>query len=73
MLDMAVGIVNRGSASLGTLIGAVAGGRKGAATGAAVGAGAGTAVQASTRGQQVKVPSETKIDFILKNSLTVNR
>jgi len=62
-----------GGAGLGALIGAVAGGGKGAAIGAAVGAGAGTAVQASTRGQQVKVPSETKIDFRLKNRLTVNR
>ncbi len=60
-----------GGSALGALIGAIAGGGKGAAIGAAVGAGAGTAVQASTRGQQVRVPSETKIDFILKAPLTV--
>lgn len=62
-----------GGAGLGALIGAIAGGGKGAAIGAAVGAGAGTAVEASTRGKQVKVPSEAKVDFILKNALTISR
>jgi len=61
-----------GGAGLGALIGAIAGRGKGAAIGAAVGAGAGTAVQAATSGQQVKVPSETKIDFTLKAPLTVS-
>ncbi len=60
-----------GGAGLGALIGAIAGRGKGAAIGAAVGAGAGTAVQAATRGQQVKVPSETKLDFTLKAPVTV--
>jgi outer membrane lipoprotein SlyB len=60
-----------GGAALGGLLGAVLGRGKGAAIGAAVGAGAGTAVQASTRGQQVKVPSETKLDFTLKSPVTV--
>ncbi len=60
-----------GGAGLGALIGAIAGKGKGAAIGAAVGAGAGTAVEAATRGQQVKVPSETKIDFTLKAPITV--
>lgn len=60
-----------GGAALGALIGAIAGRGKGAAIGAAVGAGAGTAVQASTHGQQVKVPSETKLDFTLKSPVTV--
>ncbi len=62
-----------GGAALGALIGAIAGKGKGAAIGAAVGAGAGTAVQAGTRGQQVKVPSETKLDFTLKAPVTVTR
>jgi hypothetical protein len=62
-----------GGAGLGALIGAIAGGGKGAAIGAAVGAGAGTAVEATTRGQQVKVPSEAKVDFTLKNALNINR
>jgi hypothetical protein len=60
-----------GGAVLGTLIGAIAGKGKGAAIGAAVGAGAGTAVQASTKGQQVQIPAETKLDFTLKVPITV--
>lgn len=60
-----------GGAALGGLIGAIAGRGKGAAIGAAIGAGAGTAVQASTHGQQVKVASETKLDFVLKAPVTV--
>ncbi len=60
-----------GGAGLGALIGAVAGGGKGAAIGAGIGAAAGGATQAATKGQQVKVPSETKIDFTLRNQLTV--
>jgi len=35
------------------------------------GAGAGTAVQVSTKGSQVKVPAETKLDFTLKDPVTV--
>ena len=60
-----------GGAGLGAIIGAIAGGRKGAAIGAGAGAAAGGGIQAVTRGQQVKVPSETKIDFTLKSPLTV--
>jgi hypothetical protein len=54
-----------GAAALGALIGGLAGGGKGAAIGAGVGAGGGTAVQAVTKGQQVKIPSETRLDFTL--------
>ena len=53
------------------VIGAIAGGGKGAAIGAAAGAGAGGAYQAATRGKQVKVPSETKLDFQLEQPVTV--
>jgi outer membrane lipoprotein SlyB len=60
-----------GGAGLGALIGAIAGKGKGAAIGAAIGAGAGTAAQAATRGQQVKVPSETKLDFTIKAPFAV--
>ena len=60
-----------GGAVLGALIGAIAGGGKGAAIGSAVGAGAGTGVQVATQGEQVKVPSETKLDFTLKSPVTV--
>jgi len=60
-----------GGAALGALIGAVAGGGKGAAIGAAVGGGAGTGVQVLTKGQQVKIPSETRLDFTLQQSLDI--
>jgi hypothetical protein len=58
-------------AVLGTIIGAIAGGGKGAAIGAAAGAGAGGVYQASTSGKQVKIPSETKLDFQLEQPITV--
>lgn len=60
-----------GGAALGALIGAIAGKGKGAAIGAGVGAAAGTGVQMATHGEQVKIPSETKIDFTLKSPVTV--
>ena len=60
-----------GGAALGALIGAIAGKGKGAAIGGAIGAGAGTAVQASTKGEQVQIPPETKLDFTLKAPLTL--
>ena len=60
-----------GGAALGTVIGAIAGGGKGAAIGAAAGAGAGTAVQVITKGQQVKVPSETLLDFTLQQEVKI--
>ena len=60
-----------GGAAIGGLIGAIAGGGKGAAIGAGAGAATGAGVQAVTRGPQVKVPSETKLDFTLKSAVTV--
>jgi hypothetical protein len=60
-----------GGAVLGAVIGAIAGGGKGAAIGAGVGAGAGTAVQVLTHGQQVRVPSETLLQFSLAQPFTV--
>jgi hypothetical protein len=61
-----------GGAAVGAIIGAIAGGGRGAAIGAGVGAGAGGAVQVFTRGQQVKVPSETLLEFRLQQPVTVN-
>lgn len=55
----------------GGIIGAIAGGGKGAAIGAGIGAGAGTGVQMATKGQTVKIPPETKIDFTLSSPLNV--
>jgi hypothetical protein len=60
-----------GGAVIGTLLGAIVGKGKGAAIGGAIGAGAGTAVQASTKGEQVQIPPETKLDFTLKAPLTL--
>ncbi len=61
-----------GGAALGAIIGAIAGGGKGAAIGAAAGAGAGGAVQVLTKGEQVKVPSETLLEFRLQQPVTVS-
>jgi hypothetical protein len=60
-----------GGAVIGTIIGALAGGGKGAAIGAAAGAGVGGGVQAATKGQQIKLPSETVLNFTLQAPLTV--
>ena len=61
-----------GGAVLGTLLGAVIGGGKGAAIGAATGAGAGGVVQGATKGQQIKIPSETRLDFTLEQPVEVS-
>jgi len=60
-----------GGAVLGTLIGALAGGGKGAAIGAAVGGAGGGVYQGATHGKQVRIPSETKLDFQLDQPVTV--
>jgi hypothetical protein len=60
-----------GGAVLGAIIGGVAAGGKGAAIGAAAGGGAGAGVQILTKGQQVKVPSETLLEFRLQQPATV--
>jgi hypothetical protein len=58
-------------AAIGGIIGAIAGGGKGAAIGAAAGAGAGGGVQAATKSQQIKLPSETVLNFTLQQPITV--
>jgi hypothetical protein len=58
-----------GGAALGAIVGAIAGGKKGAAVGAAVGGGAGTTAVLVTKGDQMKIDSETKINFVLKNDI----
>jgi hypothetical protein len=60
-----------GGAALGALIGGLAGGGKGAAIGAAVGGGAGTGVQVFTKGKQVKIPPETRLDFTLQQPFDI--
>ncbi|HET8549733.1 MAG TPA: hypothetical protein VFL57_17110 [Bryobacteraceae bacterium] len=58
-----------GTAALGAIIGAVAGGGRGAAIGAVTGAAAGGAVQVLTKGQRVRIPSETRLTFTLQQPL----
>lgn len=60
-----------GVAAAGAIIGAIAGGGKGAAIGAAAGGATGAGVQVLTKGAQVKVPSETVLEFRLQQPVTV--
>jgi len=60
-----------GGAVAGAIIGAIAGGGKGAAIGAAAGGGAGAGVQILTKGDKVKVPSETLLEFRLQQPVTI--
>ena len=55
----------------GAIIGAIAGGGEGAAIGAGVGSAAGAGVQLATRGKEVRVPSETLLEFRLDQAATV--
>jgi len=56
-----------GTAAVGAIIGAIAGGGKGAAIGAGAGAAAGAGSQVITGGQRVRIPSETRLTFVLDN------
>jgi len=60
-------------AAIGAIIGGIAGGGKGAGIGAAAGGGLGGGVQAATKGQQVKLPAETVLNFTLQSPLTVTQ
>jgi hypothetical protein len=58
-------------AAIGAIIGGIAGGGKGAGIGAAAGGGLGGGVQAATKGQQIKLSSETVLNFTLQSSVNV--
>ena len=60
-----------GGAIFGAILGAIAGGGRGAAIGATAGSAAGAGVQIFTRGQQVRVPSETLLEFRLQQPAVV--
>jgi len=60
-----------GGAAIGSIIGALAGGGKGAAIGAGTGAGVGAVSEIITKGDEVKIPSETLLDFTLQQSVTI--
>jgi len=57
--------------AIGAVIGGLVGGGKGAAIGAGAGAGGGTVASAASKGQQVQVPAETKLDFTLQQGVSV--
>lgn len=59
-------------AAAGAVIGAIAGGGKGAAIGTLAGGGAGAGFQLATHGQQVSIPSETRLTFRLQSPVVVN-
>ena len=60
-----------GGAAVGSIIGALAGGGKGAAIGAGAGGGLGAGSEIITKGDQVKVPSETLLDFTLQQEVSI--
>jgi hypothetical protein len=58
-----------GATALGAIVGALAGGGRGAAIGAASGAAVGGGAEVLTKGQQVKIPSETRLTFTLQQPI----
>ena len=58
-----------GMAALGTIVGAIAGGGKGAAIGLGSGAAVGAGAEILTKGQRVRIPSETRLTFVLENAV----
>ena len=58
-----------GGAGVGAAIGAIAGGGKGALTGAAIGGAGGTGVVLATRGEDVHYPPESRLRFVLAQSV----
>jgi hypothetical protein len=60
-----------GGAAVGAIIGAIAGGGKGAAIGAGVGGGGGAVWNGVTKGQQIKIPAETMLEFQLEQPVTI--
>jgi hypothetical protein len=60
-----------GTAAVGAIIGAIAGGGKGAAVGAAAGGAAGAGAEIITKGQRVKIPSETRLTFFLDTAVRI--
>jgi hypothetical protein len=60
-----------GGAAVGAAIGAVAGGKKGAAIGAIIGGGTGTTAVLATRGKDLRLEPETKVNFVLSKDLNL--
>ncbi len=66
--DRDAGII-AGGAGVGAVIGAVTGGKKGAAMGAIIGGGTGTTAVLVTKGKDVKIEPETRVNFVLSNDV----
>jgi len=62
------GAVVGGATALGAILGGIAGGGRGAAIGAGSGAAVGVGAEVLTKGQRVKIPSETRLVFTLQQS-----
>jgi len=60
-----------GGAAVGAILGGIIGGGKGAAIGAASGGAVGAGANTVTRGEQVKIPSESLVNFKLQNTLSI--
>jgi hypothetical protein len=58
-------------AGLGAIVGGIVGGAKGAAIGAGVGGGTGVAIEATGKGPQVHIDSESRLEFHLEQPLEV--
>ncbi len=61
-------LVIGGSSAVGAVIGAIAGGGKGAAIGTGVGAGAGTGYVLATKGKEVELGAEARVNFVLSET-----
>jgi hypothetical protein len=70
MVDINTQTVQRESDSRGQRTAKVAGG-KGAAIGAGAGAAAGAGAEVVTKGQRVRIPSETRLTFVLDNDVRI--
>ena len=60
-----------GGAGVGAVIGAVTGGKKGAALGAIIGGGSGTTAVMITKGEQLKLEPETRVNFVLSDDVNL--
>jgi len=58
-----------GGAAVGAAVGAIAGGKKGAALGAIIGGGTGTTAVLITKGEQLELTPETKVNFVLSKNI----
>jgi len=70
--DRDAGII-AGGAGVGAVIGGIAGGKKGAAIGAILGGGGGTTAVLATKGQDVRLDPETRVNFVLDKSVQLSR